>query len=397
MATDTVQTSGAASRKEIHSIANGNTRLKVEGYSSNGDFYLSEQDDHDGKTTQPDITIEAIGDLDGRSLHWAITALSRNPRLRKSEYIEAFRSFWDWHQSTGQLPVLAYYSDGFPHVEDRSSVSEKVASLRNFGYYDWNNEEACSVIWIERMERSLKERERMERRRNRGEAYDERKLDMLRQEISMIEQCFKTFSDGDSYIEAEAFELSTFNDQLCIRSVGGRLFSFRQLPAGYKRLFCILLDIAYRSYILNGSVDATGIVIIDEIDLHLHPALERVVLSRFQKVFPRLQFIISTHSPLVITSMKTDAERNCIYRMEPDTTTPHIVGDVYGLDYNSGIEDVMQVSSADEKLSRLVSTYVYMVRNDLKPQADNLKANILRECSVSQTRLDDMINQLLTD
>jgi predicted ATP-binding protein involved in virulence len=92
-------------------------------------------------------------------------------------------------------------------------------------------------------------------------------------------------------------------------------------------------------------VAAEGIVIIDEIDLHLHPGLERVVLNRFQDVFPGIQFIISTHSPLVITSMKTDESRNRIYRMEPDSVTPTVVSDVYGLDYNSGIENVMLVYS----------------------------------------------------
>jgi predicted ATP-binding protein involved in virulence len=278
-------------------------------------------------------------------------------------------------------------------VEDKSHVSEKIASLRNFGYYEWDNEEACSRIWLERMERSLKELERMERRQSNGKSYmDVPKLESRKQEISMIEKCFRAFSEHDSFIEVDSFELSAFDDQLCVRSSDGRLFAFRQLPAGYKRMFYILLDIAYRSYILNQSVDATGIVIIDEIDLHLHPGLEKVVLNRFQKVFPHLQFIISTHSPLVITSMKTDTVRNCIYRMTPDTTEPQILGDVYGLDYNSGIEDVMQVASSDEKLERLLSTYVYMFKNDLKQQAENLKSGILSEYGMDPERLEKMIN-----
>jgi predicted ATP-binding protein involved in virulence len=276
-------------------------------------------------------------------------------------------------------------------VEDKSLVSERVASLRNFGYYEWNNEEACSRIWLERMERSLKELERIERRQSNGKtSSDASKLNSLRQEIKMIEECFKKFSEHDSYIKVDSLELSAFNDQLCVRSSDDKLFAFRQLPAGYKRMFYILLDIAYRSYILNHSVDATGIVIIDEIDLHLHPGLEKVVLNRFQKVFPHLQFIISTHSPLVITSMKTDRDHNCIYRMTPNTTEPEILGDVYGLDYNSGIEDVMQVASSDEKLERLLSTYTYLVKNGLEQQAENIKSSILSDYGMEPERFMKM-------
>jgi predicted ATP-binding protein involved in virulence len=392
MASDSVPAQDGTKKKGVHSIANGNPKLRVDGYSPKGDFYLSANGEG-CKTTKAEITIEAAGKLDYIPLNWSITALSKNPRLRKSGYMDAFRTFWEWHTGTNRLPVLAYYSDGFPHVEDKSHVSEKIASLRNFGYYEWDNEEACSRIWLERMERSLKELERMERRQSNGKSYmDVPKLESRKQEISMIEKCFRAFSEHDSFIEVDSFELSAFDDQLCVRSSDGRLFAFRQLPAGYKRMFYILLDIAYRSYILNQSVDATGIVIIDEIDLHLHPGLEKVVLNRFQKVFPHLQFIISTHSPLVITSMKTDTVRNCIYRMTPDTTAPQILGDVYGLDYNSGIEDVMQVASSDEKLERLLSTYVYMFKNDLKQQAENLKSGILSEYGMDPERLEKMIN-----
>jgi predicted ATP-binding protein involved in virulence len=390
MASDTVPAQDGTKKKNVHSIANGNPKLKVDGYSTKGDFYLSANGE-DCKTTKAEITIDAVGKLDNRPLDWSITALSKSSRLRKSGYMDAFRTFWNWHTRTDCLPVLAYYSDGFPHVEDKSQVSEKVASLRNFGYYEWNNEEACSRIWLERMERSLKELERIERRQSNGKtSSDASKLNSLRQEIKMIEECFKKFSEHDSYIKVDSLELSAFNDQLCVRSSDDKLFAFRQLPAGYKRMFYILLDIAYRSYILNHSVDATGIVIIDEIDLHLHPGLEKVVLNRFQKVFPHLQFIISTHSPLVITSMKTDRDHNCIYRMTPNTTEPEILGDVYGLDYNSGIEDVMQVASSDEKLERLLSTYTYLVKNGLEQQAENIKSSILSDYGMEPERFMKM-------
>ena len=68
-----------------------------------------------------------------------------------------------------------------------------------------------------------------------------------------------------------------------IIALDGKIHPFRKLPAGYKRMFYIALDIAYRCFFLtNGDrKDIGGIVIIDEIDLHLHPALEKIILRRF--------------------------------------------------------------------------------------------------------------------
>jgi hypothetical protein len=389
MASDT--TSSHAENKETLSIANGGPNLKVEGYSSKGDFYIAPSEDG-GKTTQADIMIDAHGDLDGTPIHWAISASSKpGSNLRKTAYMDAFRTFWKWHMKTDKLPVLAYYSDGFPHVKDQSQVSESVASLRNFGYYDWSNGMACSVIWLERMERTLKERERLERRKSGLPDGWTEKLKALNEEVRQIESCFKRFSKGDAYIEVDSLELSSFDDSLCVRTTQGKLFAFRKLPAGYKRLLYMVLDIAYRSYILNRTVAAEGIVIIDEIDLHLHPGLERVVLNRFQDVFPGIQFIISTHSPLVITSMKTDESRNRIYRMEPDSVTPTVVSDVYGLDYNSGIENVMLVPADNESLSRMVETCAYMRYHGQDKQAGNISRYILDNKLMSEARLERLI------
>ena len=103
---------------------------------------------------------------------------------------------------------------------------------------------------------------------------------------------------------------------------------FEQLPAGYKRLYYIVFDIAYRSYLLNGHTDSSGIVLIDELDLHLHPSLEQEVLQRFRNTFPHIQFIVSTHSPLVISNLNTQEKNtagesdNIIYRMVMGQSVP---------------------------------------------------------------------------
>ena len=60
---------------------------------------------------------------------------------------------------------------------------------------------------------------------------------------------------------------------------------FSELPAGYLRLFSMVLDIACRGYLLNKNCNPTGIVLIDGLDLHLHPSVERTILKRLRTTF----------------------------------------------------------------------------------------------------------------
>lgn len=95
--------------------------------------------------------------------------------------------------------------------------------------------------------------------------------------------------------------------------LGGR-FALRELSDGYRGLIGLIADIARRAATLNpvygpGLLDVIpGIVIIDEIDLHLHPQLQAEVLPRLRKTFPEVQFVMTTHSPLVLGSVRSNDE-----------------------------------------------------------------------------------------
>jgi predicted ATP-binding protein involved in virulence len=71
-------------------------------------------------------------------------------------------------------------------------------------------------------------------------------------------------------------------------------------------------EIAYRCIVLNGYkkdqaiAETTGIIMIDEIDLHLHPSWQRHVVGDLKKAFPKIQFVVTTHSPFIVQSLKSD-------------------------------------------------------------------------------------------
>lgn len=81
-----------------------------------------------------------------------------------------------------------------------------------------------------------------------------------------------------------------------------------QLSQGEKSLLALLLDIARRMIILNPQLDdplnSPGVIIIDELDLHLHPQWQRSIVRHLNLVFPNCQFIVSTHSPQVISEVR---------------------------------------------------------------------------------------------
>ena len=83
-----------------------------------------------------------------------------------------------------------------------------------------------------------------------------------------------------------------------------------QLSDGYKCTISLIADIAYRMAILNPQllnkvlVETEGIILIDEVDLHLHPKWQKRILKDLMDIFPKVQFIVSTHAPEVINSVK---------------------------------------------------------------------------------------------
>ena len=91
----------------------------------------------------------------------------------------------------------------------------------------------------------------------------------------------------------------------------GKRLTVNQLSGGELNLIAMIGDLARRMAIANPDstkpLEGSGIVLIDEIDLHLHPKWQRTIVPKLLEVFPNCQFIISTHSPHVINSVQPDS------------------------------------------------------------------------------------------
>ena len=86
-----------------------------------------------------------------------------------------------------------------------------------------------------------------------------------------------------------------------------------QLSDGYRNLLGIIMDFARRMAQANpeaeNPLEAPGILLIDEIELHLHPRWQQTIIPRLREVFPNTQIIAATHSPQVLTTV----ESRCIH------------------------------------------------------------------------------------
>ncbi len=390
------------------SLRGGNPYVGVEGFSKTGEAH------YDGvKRADYAIEIKAEANLDDRTpIEWAMNVFYIDNRLRTSEYKKAFNQLYDWHIKTGERPLLAYYSDGYPHYSNAAKSKKensKEAFLVNsfdesFGYTDWNTEMGCTNTWLSRLETKIRTIENSKRRiaMTENDAVSKvalEELETAEKEVNYIVEILKRFSNGDAYCDIESIEISPYDAYLHILDKNAKDRSFRKLPAGYKRMYYIVLDLAYRSFFLtNGErKDIGGVVFIDEIDLHLHPELEQVVLKRFIDTFPNLQFVVSTHSPLVLAGLETKNRDNIVLRMVANTEAPDILHDVFGIDYNLMLEENMDVPKRDAKVQKMFDKAWESIGNKRIEEAKINVANLENMTQADQpelVRLRSLIKRL---
>lgn len=178
------------------------------------------------------------------------------------------------------------------------------------------------------------------------------------------------------------------------------------LSDGIRNMIGLVADIAFRATKLNGHLGAhaathtPGIVLIDEVDMHLHPAWQQTVLASLREAFPLVQFIVTTHSPQVLSVVQNEQIR--VIEASGATVSKATVPltETYGVPSNDVLEVVMQVDPqppvperADlDRLTEIIDTGGYeseaaiglfeklrMVLGSSHPQLRRLERSIYRQ------------------
>ncbi len=137
------------------------------------------------------------------------------------------------------------------------------------------------------------------------------------------------------------------------------ILPIRLLSSGFRNLLGMVFDIAYRMAVLNPDLleDITsitpGVVLIDEIDMHLHPNWQWKVVDALKNTFPNVQFIVTTHSPIIVASCKE--EKLIMLQLEDvflDKPSEIVLGKtVKGWMVDSVLKEYMQSGNRDPETS----------------------------------------------
>jgi predicted ATP-binding protein involved in virulence len=127
------------------------------------------------------------------------------------------------------------------------------------------------------------------------------------------------------------FSYSMVHEEVTMSSPEAGRLPVSLLSDGVRAMVSMVADIAFRCVRLNGYLgreaarQTQGIVLIDEVDIHLHPAWQQRVIHTLRLAFPRLQFIVTTHSPQVLTSVDASCIRQLTGDIGPNADQPAIL------------------------------------------------------------------------
>lgn len=275
---------------------------------------------------------------------------------------------------TIELPVLACYGtsrlwrDNIPSSEaiDNAELS------RTYGYRDSldpaSNYKHFSK-WYTRIFRSYREEQirSLERGRSSSEVKDE-----FLNPVKAVQIAVNSMLESRTGWRNLAYS-SEFADLVLEHPVHGTL-KVSQLSDGIRNIVALAADIAYRCIKLNPHMgitaprECTGVVLIDEIDMHLHPEWQQTVVPDLLGAFPNIQFVVSTHSPQVITSVEAKCIR-ILHTVTDDKSQQVKISNVeqqtQGVASSQVLAFVMGIDpTPDNEPSRKLSEYKALIQQD---------------------------------
>ncbi len=195
------------------------------------------------------------------------------------------------------LPLVLYLSSARLWNENNSTKKVRLYNRTEAFSYCLDKKHGAELAfgYVKRLKDVAEE----ERKKNNFPVYD-----------TILNAVNKAFGDELSPGERVIFSTRYERDIVALQMKDGTVVPFTSLSDGYRNVIKIIVDIATRMCILNpyqkenALKNTPGIVVIDEIDLSLHPTWQRKIIGILKELFPRIQFICATHSPFIIQSLE---------------------------------------------------------------------------------------------
>jgi predicted ATP-binding protein involved in virulence len=283
--------------------------------------------------------------------------------------MEAFGTTFNEKSPGWSLPVIAYYLadrtlTGSDSLNGADTMSESEAMFSEI-----LNEFDEFVDWF-----ISEENHENRRRLNEGMEYKNPHLEAIR---NTIETFFGALSEPAQFAhlqtkEEEITDLTSFKkrSEVAVFIIKkGKSLKLSSLSDGEKMLLMLVCDITRRLVLANTdlrgkrALKGKGIVLIDEIELHLHPSWQRAVVPALEKTFPNIQFIVTTHSPQVISNVKVGG----VFGLVDNQILPCAT---YGKDSNWLLEVIMNDRERPAQVQKNIDEYLEMIRTGKLEAAD---------------------------
>ncbi len=194
-----------------------------------------------------------------------------------------------------QLPVLNYQSAARTWMQKREQTENVFDSdfRRTVGYkncLDEASDQKMLLNWCAKMEQVSWQKKK-----------PIAEYEAVKNALSVFMGAMNGGAEPQILFDRRSLELSYIES--------GNVLPVRCLSAGYQAVIWMVLDIAYRMAVLNPNMyeraaETGGVVLIDELDMHLHPKWQWNIIDALQKTFPNVQFIAATHSPILIAACR---------------------------------------------------------------------------------------------
>jgi predicted ATP-binding protein involved in virulence len=318
-------------------------------------------DDH-GKPSNPD------SDSENAIYHWSLARTQKGKKAKFSSNLndasrlaDLYRTALTQNEELG-LPLIAFY----PVERVVLDVPLKIKERHNFLQVDGYDNSLNQGVDFRRFFEWYREREDSENETGLPQDVLNKLLETLEDNNDVWHKLHSLMaSSRDRQLTAVRTAISNFMpgfSNLRVRrkprlhmsiDKKDQTLNVLQLSQGEKSLMALVGDIARRLAMMNPGLEnplhGDGVVLIDEVDMHLHPTWQRSIIERLTRTFPNCQFVLSTHSPLVIS----DCKDVLVYSLDNGELT--IVPSQYGQDANTVLLDVMNTDIRNAVVNKQIN------------------------------------------
>lgn len=284
------------------------------------------------------------------------------------------------------LPLVAYYGTGRLWLQKRNRTKYKKGEKlnRQMGYVDCiaaESNEKQMMQWFEEM------------------TYIQLQEGTVIAELEAVKRAIcKCYLNVNISVTDVKFAYDVRSHELEIyiyHNNQAERFPVRMLSDGEKGMISLVADIAYRMALLNPNLldkvlETPGVVLIDEIDLHLHPAWQKKVVDSLLRIFPNVQFIVTTHSPSILLNVPREniwiLNQNKIYQPQEKT---------YGRSVEEILREVMdtnvrpdEVVIMQREFEHAIDSQDYYLANKILDKMKNVMGENANEIIENQIVLD---------